>query len=280
MLSKKILRGTVQALFRGSTRFFMITFDKPGRTETDMEHSEAYMSFKNKMLHFQDDVEIIDIFYKEVKEKTWKNKGALFDTFDEKRHKNISRYRLCNDNRNLIVTHLRATLYAAYVKELYEEMTAYLKNIILESYCNAMRDPGRIVGEHSFNMSAIEILKAVRTGNIEKVIIDNIFQSLESERSTISLIKKVCKKIGIEVDKELIDRAVFYLDIRHKLVHTDGRVDESFKREHPTLKYTAGNYIKLTYKTLLDMEKAVFTLVDVIDTDCLKKGLLKDHLKK
>lgn len=245
-----------------------------------MEHSEAYISFKNKMMHFQDDIEIIDMFYALIKRDSWENKEKLFDMFDREKHKSISRYKICDTNRRIVVTHLRATMYAAYVKELYEELTIYLKSIILESYKNATNTPERIVGNHSFNMPATEILKSVRDGNIEKTVIDNIFQSLEKERSTRSLIEKACKKLGIEIEKELISSAVSYLDIRHKLVHADGYADESFRKEHPNIEYTNRSYIKLTYRILSDMRQTIFDLVEAIDGDGLRKKLLKDHSKR
>lgn len=245
-----------------------------------MEHSEAYISFKNKMMHFQDDIEIVDMFYALIKRDNLENKEKLFDMFDRKKHKSIARYRICDANREIVVTHLRATMYAAYVKELYEELTIYLKGVILESYKNATNTPERIVGNHSFNMSATEVLKRIRDGNIEKTVIDNIFQSLERERSTRSLIEKACKKLGIEVEKELINSAVSYLDIRHKLVHADGYADEAFRKGHPHLEYTNRFYIKLTYRILSDMRQTIFDLVEAIDEDGLRKELLKDHIKR
>ena len=41
-----------------------------------------------------------------------------------------------------------------------------------------------------------------------------------------------------ERGKQYINDAVYYLEIRHKLVHTDGYADEEFKKTHPRLRYT------------------------------------------
>ena len=99
-------------------------------------------------------------------------------------------------------------------------------------YITAKVTPDRLVGEHKVNLSANDILKFAADGTIAQVVIDNIFQSLENERSTISLITKICKKLDLNVDKAVIDNAVYYLEIRHKLVHTDGFADAEFKASH------------------------------------------------
>lgn len=240
------------------------------------EHSKPYISFINKTLHFNDDIELIDILGKKIKEENGRS-DKILECFDKNKHPSISRYKICDANRDILFRHLRSTMYAAYVKDMYEEVTLYLKSIILEAYENGMDKPERIVGNHKVSMSATEILKELREGGLAKKVIDEIFQSLENERSTISLISKTCDKIGITIEKKLIEQAVYYLEIRHKLVHTDGHAEKNFRETHLELKYTTSGYIDLTYQTLLNMRTAIEDLIQAIDVDALNKKILKPN---
>lgn len=241
-----------------------------------MAMSSEFLTFKNKMRHFDDDIEFIDILNSTVKENSISpDADKLFELQNAEKHPNISKYSICQDNRLLIVRHLKSTVYSSYIKDMYEEVTLYLRSIATEAYQNASVSPQRIIGEHKVNMSAVDILSGISDGTLTQTVIDNMFQVLESERSTISLIKKTCSKLGLTVNDDLINNAVYYLEIRHKLVHTDGYADHEFKSSHPNLRYTTGNYIDLTYQTIIDAKNAVFALVDAIDRDAIGKDIIK-----
>ena len=244
-----------------------------------MAYSKHLLAFKNKMLHFDDDIEFADILYSTIRENPIaEGTDKLFEFQSHEKHPNISRYSICQDNRLQIVRHLKSTISASYIKDAYEEMTIYLRGITTEAYQNATVSPERIIGEHKVNMSAVDILKGISDGTLAQTVIDNMFQSLENERSTINLIKKVCTKLGITVTDQLIENAVYYLEIRHKLVHTDGYADKEFRDSHTTLRYTNRNYIDLTYQTIIATKKALFNLVVAIDADAIAKGIINSHL--
>ena len=238
-------------------------------------NSKRYQTFNNRMLHFDDDIEYVDVLYASLRKSlSILPEDALFQEIDSEKHPKLSRYKVCDDNRLLVFHHLKSTVYSAYIKELYEEFTMYLKGVMQDIYLTAKISPDRIVGEHRMTLSANDILKYAADGTIATVVIDSIFQTLENERSTISLITKVCKKLGLDADKSIVDTAVYYLEIRHKLVHTDGYADAEFRTSHPTLRYTGRNYIDLTYQSICDAKSAVFELVAALDRDAIEKGLL------
>lgn len=109
------------------------------------------------------------------------------------------------------------------------------------------------------------------------VVIEGIFRVLENERSTISLISKFHNKIGIEKDSNIINEAIYYLEIRHKLVHTDGCVDEEFRNAHNTMQYTHKGRIKLTYSTIIKAKEAVTKLVEDMDKKIMSAGLARSN---
>ena len=245
-----------------------------------MDHSKAYITFKNRILHFDDDLDLIDILKERVKREDMNSEGTtLFMDQDNSRHSSVARYTVNDQNRQIVLYHLRSTVYAAYIKDLYEEVTSYFKSVVFEAYNNASIEPGRIVGEHKITMSSVEILEMLRNGTLAKHVIDSIFQALENEKSTLGLIDKCCKKIGLTIERQLIDDAVNLLEIRHKLVHTDGYADEAFRGNHPNLSYDAEGYIQISYQTIIDMKNAVFRLIEAVDNQALENHFLHSHIE-
>lgn len=242
-----------------------------------MAISKCLMSFKNKMSHFNADLDFIDILSKSIENGDYSNDEELFPGSSDERYITLSHYKVGDQNRRLVVNHLKSTLYTAYIKDLYEEFSIYLKGIMKEVYSNAKVTPERLSGQHNVNLTSVDILRHLQIGDLADMVIDNIFQSLENERSTIGLIKKFHNKIGIDTDQTLVDNAIYYLEIRHKLVHTDGHADEEFKKAHDSLKYTSTNKIKLNYRTICQAYEAVFHLVSDIDLKVISAGLAKSH---
>ncbi|TOH21910.1 hypothetical protein, partial [Vibrio parahaemolyticus] len=68
---------------------------------------------------------------------------------------------------------------SAYVKDVYEEVTAYLKTILELAAQNGF-EAGRLIGEHSFKINAKEVLEAGSWEYMANLISDSVFQSLEA----------------------------------------------------------------------------------------------------
>lgn len=235
------------------------------------------------MTHFDNDLDFFDILSKPIENGDYSNEEELFPGSSDERLttlSQLSQYKIGTQNRRSVVNHLRNTLYTAYIKDLYEEFCIYLKGIMKEVYINAKVTPERLSGEHKVTLSSVDILQHLQIGDLADVVIDQIFQLLEQERSTIELIRKFHKKIGICIDEELVNKAIDYLEIRHKLVHADGYVDEDFKKKHKLLKYTSNNKIKLDYSTIRQAREAVHSLVSDMDSKLISAELAKSHTYK
>ncbi|GEM_PF-6441989 len=73
---------------------------------------------------------------------------------------------------------------------MYEEVTEYIRYILQEGVINGV-EPRRLVGGHNVNMKAKEILSISTKRKIIQSIMEQIFQQLENERSTITFISKI-----------------------------------------------------------------------------------------
>ncbi len=245
-----------------------------------MAISKCFVSFINKMSHFNADLDFIDILSMSIENGDFSGGEELFPGSSDEKYTVLSHYKVGDQNRRLVINHLKSTLYTAYIKDLYEEFSIYLKGIMKEVYINAKVTPERLSGANKVNLSSVDILRHLQIGDLADVVIDKIFQSLENERSTIELIKKFHNKIGIDINQSLVDKAIYYLEIRHKLVHTDGYADEEFKKEHDLLNYTSANKIKLGYNTICQAYDAVYQLVSDMDSKIVSAGLAKSHITR
>lgn len=151
---------------------------------------------------------------------------------------------------------------------------AYLKAVLVEASTNAKIDPARFIGDQKVEVKAIDILKADKLQSVIEDVVSKVFRQLENKRSTRELVEGVRNKLNINVDSEIEQKALYYLEIRHQLVHADGRADEKFKREHPNLKYTSGNYIDLRYKLIRSARKAVEEYIKAFDDQVISQGIV------
>lgn len=200
----------------------------------------------------------------------------LFKYIDVKKHVNLKNRKATSQSRKIVLYHLRKTVYSSYLKDLYEELTDYLKSLLAEAakVCKDKAKVKRLMGEHNININAADILQFKTIEDLAIFIAENIVQSLENERSTKQLIKKICKKINLEIDESIINAALPYLEIRHKLVHANGLLDKEFKAKYPEVQADEDNYVILNYALVNSARQAVLALVMAIDEKALEKKIL------
>lgn len=107
-----------------------------------MANSKCYVSFKNKMSHFNADLEYVDIIYNNILSTPLPTEATeLFPGSSNPKYEILSHYKVVPQNQLLVIRHFRATLFTAYIKDLYEEFTIYLKNMLKDIYNNAKLHP-------------------------------------------------------------------------------------------------------------------------------------------
>lgn len=114
-----------------------------------MAISKCKITFINKMSHFNADLDFIDILSKLIENGYYSNEEELFPGSSDEKYTTLSGYKVGNHNRRIVVNHLKSTLYTTYIKDLYEEFSLYLKDIMKEVYSNAKVTPERLSGEHN-----------------------------------------------------------------------------------------------------------------------------------
>ena len=107
-------------------------------------------------------------------------------------------------------------------------------------------------------------------------MIDHVFRILEAQRSTRALIDKVLEGTGVELSTQVFDKAIYYLEIRHLIVHNSSLIDLKFEKHYgEEFKYAkAGNKLPMSQglakKALLAVEK----LCSAVDISLMDGGYL------
>lgn len=233
--------------------------------------SKGYKRFKNRLEYFRTDNELAEIIV--MNKELLKGSDAIFKGVNNKKYPLLSNRTNNPSSRKLVVTHLRKTIYVAFIKDMYEEVTEYIRYILQEGAMNGA-NTYRLVGEHNVNMKANDILSMSTKREIIQSIMDQIFQQLENERSTIALITQIKKKLGLTIEQQIIDKALPFLEIRHIFVHYDGKPNQAFLNKYPNIKLDVNNRILLNATFAEEAYNSINSLLMAIDNDMIAKNYI------
>jgi hypothetical protein len=237
--------------------------------------SKAYHAFTQKLSYFDDDIELMDVLYKSVTAGDLTDQASqhILKRVDPVQHTHIARRKNADGSRKIVITHLRSTIYSSYVKDIYEEVTHYLRTVLAQASKNGFNS-GRLIGEHSFKIDAKSILALGDWNQVCQLVTDSVFQSLEAEKSTLKLLEKMANKLALNIDANLIAAALPYLEARHFLVHTDGKASEDYTTAYPQIQINNG-YIALNFQFISNLRSTVKALVAEYDKEVIAGNLLK-----
>lgn len=103
---------------------------------------------------------------------------------------------------------------------------------------------------------------------------DQFFQQLENERSSITLISKIKNKLGLSIEQQLIDEVLPFLEIRHIFVHSDNKPNSAFLKKYPTIQLDEHHRILLNSTFARKAYDAINNLLIAIDNDMISKNYI------
>lgn len=203
--------------------------------------SKGYRRFIDRMNCFLEDMEVVDIFYRNL--PLLEDERVIFRGVTPTYQRLIKR-QANRQSRTLVMMHLKHTLYVSVIKEIYEEVMDYL-GYVLNCGALCLDEPGRLVGDQKFQMTANEILSTASREEIVTIVMANVFRKLENKRDTLLLVTELNERLALNIDDSVINRAMPFLEARHVFVHADGIADDDYKQKHPTIQLTEKGQIKL-----------------------------------
>jgi hypothetical protein len=240
--------------------------------------SKAFHAFTVKLDYFNDDLDLMDVLREAVvaNDLTEDSSSLVLKNVVPEKHVYLARRQNSPGSRRNIINHLRATLYSSYIKDIYEEVTHYLKAILEQSARKGLRAE-QVIGDHPFEVNARDILKQGSWDNVAQLITDSVFKKIEGQRSTLKLLTQISKKLGLNVDAGLIQDALPYLEIRHFLIHSDGQLPDNFTRKYPQIPVNNRGRISLSYSLVRDLHDKVYELMAEYDKAVIEKDLLGEE---
>ena len=229
--------------------------------------SKGYQRCYTRLDYFRLDREVADIFVKN--KELLAGSDRIFVGVTASGHPLLSVRENTDYSRTIVAKHLRNSIYVSFIKEIYEEVTEYIRYILQQAALNGA-DTNRLLGEHNVSMKANEILSKSSKEDIVQLITDQMFQQLENERSTMTLIQKIKNKLGLNIEQSVIDNALPYLECRHVFVHSDGKPNADFRTKYNFIKTDTKGRINLTADFLTKAFNAVNKLLLSIDKEMLR----------
>lgn len=236
--------------------------------------SKAFQRFDNRVSAYDSDLELADLLVRRFRSQT-NSETSVCEALggDTVQYPNLNRRTNTRKSRNIVGSHLKATLYAAFTKDLYEDFSEFLASSLNRAALAGV-NAAQFQGDVKIDFQAREILK---TGSWEAAIAlvsEKIFRALENERSTITLVTKVSSRLGLNLEQRVIADAMPYLDARHILVHRDGRVDDQYAEKYPEIPIRNGR-IRLDYGFVQQARACVKCLALHIDERLCAAGLVR-----
>lgn len=240
-----------------------------------MKMTKAYHAFITKINYFDYDIEFIDL----IRRSSISDK--IFDEIDPSIHERLSkRDKNSSESKKQIKNHIANTLYSSYIKDVYEEVMLYFTKIIRYVIESNSVKPEMLIPNNEMKMTYREILRKNNFDALIEQITKDTFREIENKRDTTTILEEILKRLRINIPKKTLTDVLPYLEIRHLLVHNDGKIDNRFKSKYPDiLKLNPNNKIDINIAFIMELKNKVVNLVKLYDNEIISKGLiLKEHL--
>lgn len=238
--------------------------------------TKAFQRFANRIAYYNSDIELCDALVRAFTRLPHSEDNLAVALGADALRYPVLATRLNNRNsKGICGSHLKSTLYAAYVKDLFEDFSAFISDTMTKAALAGI-DPARFVGEIKLDLHASEILAAGNWDAAVRLVSDAIFRKLENERNTKDLLRKASARLGLQLDQNILTAAMPYLDARHILVHRDGKTDDLYCHDYPQIQLRSGKIVT-DYTFVIAARDAVNALARHIDDSIIQANLVRNQ---
>lgn len=181
-------------------------------------------------------------------------------------------------DRSRVIAYSRSKLHEQAIIDLYRLFSEYIRNIIVEFIHVNPTQLLETVARNKDNVLTFDrILKLGDIDSIKEEMSRIIFRRFENERSTKELLNKVLSYSKINIDEEVKQDALLYLEIRHLIIHNASKADAGFITLDSTrkVKLNANNKFSLTFSLSKRAIYSVQLLCERIDSELINANLVR-----
>ena len=193
---------------------------------------------------------------------------------------NYSRLNHPARNRARIYNYCRAKNSHSAIVEIYGYFSEYMRDILKEIY---KKEPMQVVGKSQklLNMTFADLARINTLGDLHEKMVEDVFRSLENERSTIKLIDKILSGTGVNLSDADKMSVLPYLEMRHLIIHNNGKIDDEFEGKYGAiLKIKAGEKVPTVFPNAEAAIKSVRAFMRKIDCELVRMKLVTSNVVK
>jgi len=115
--------------------------------------------FLSRAAHLDADIELADVLKIAIGQGALHTQGSpyMFDVVNPAQHPRLAARANSLNSRKNAANHLKSTLCSSLLKDMYEDMTQYLQDVLSAAARNGL-DPNRLIGEHKVTFEANDVL--------------------------------------------------------------------------------------------------------------------------
>lgn len=177
-------------------------------------------------------------------------------------------------HRARIYNYCRAKNTHSAIVELYGYFSEYMRDILKEIY---QKDPMQVVGKSPklLSMTFADLAKLNNIGELHTKMVEDVFRSLENERSITKLIDKMLNGTGAQVSQAEKDSVLPYLEMRHLIIHNNGKIDAEFEGKYgAAMNLKAGDKVPSVFLNADSAIKSVSAFVKKIDGEFIRMNMV------
>lgn len=156
--------------------------------------------------------------------------------------------------------------------ELYNLFASYMKDILKEMYA---KQPKKITEKSNKQLTYIKISEFSTMDSLVQYMIEDIFRSLENEKSMPKLVEKIMNHTNVQVTQSIADDALMYLTIRHLIIHNNSKVDaDFFNKYNSKLSIRLNDQVPTQFTILQNACLCIFSYLQEIDSSLIAEGCI------
>ena len=235
--------------------------------------SKARVKLLNRIASYDFDIELMDVL--NIYTTHPYKKEGLFECASSDQHPKLSSIKKPSREYCRIKNHLKSTLYDSIIVRYYEETMLYLQQALSCAINNGL-DFNRIVGSDHQDYSSKDIIAAGNWDGVIKMISKDIFRKLEAKRNTTELLKELNNKLCLNVSETKINNVMPFLEMRHLIVHNDGKADSKFCERFPVFAFVQGQNMSVDFQMVTNAREAIVDFINEFDSKAIAAGVFPE----
>lgn len=187
---------------------------------------------------------------------------------------NYTRLNHPTTHRKRIYNYCRSKNTHSAIVEVYGYFSEYMRDILKELF---VKNPMHVVGKSSkmINMTFADIARFSTLQEIHAKMVEDVFRSIENERSTINLIDKIISGTDADISEAEKEAVLPYLELRHLIVHNNCKIDRNFEEKYGAkFSVKAGDRVPSKFSVADDAIDQISKFLKKLDAEFLKLNLV------